>query len=84
MTKNEFAKVAKNLSIEIDGTPVVGTVKVFSTGSVGWNANGRVVIKLPNGELHKCQLSCNLIVNGSKEWDSGVDGPPAVKAEVLS
>lgn len=84
MNKSEFAKSAKNLTIVIDGVPVVGSVKQFSTGSVGWNANGKVAIKLPNGDVVKCQLSCNLIVAGSKEWE-GDDGPAVPKtAEVVA
>ena len=71
MNKGEFLQVAKNIPVLIDGIPVAGTVRAFKTGSVGWNANGKVTIKLPNGDIVKCQLSMNLALVGSKEWESG-------------
>jgi hypothetical protein len=73
MTKQEYlAKAKPSIVITIDGIPVAGNVKAFSTGSVGYNANGKVVILLANGESVKYQLSLNLTAVGSKDWDSEV------------
>jgi hypothetical protein len=69
MTKTQFAASAKPLTITIDGSPLSGNVREFSTGSVGWNANGKVNVKLADGSVVKCQLSLNLTVVGSKEWE---------------
>lgn len=78
MTKQNFLKTAKpTITILIDGVPVVGNVKEFSTGSLGYNANGKVTLQSQNGEAVKYQLSCNLTAVGSKEWQDESNGPPA-------
>lgn len=43
------------------------TTQRFSTGSAGWNANGKVVI---DGRMY--QVSCNLVAIGSKA-EQGID-----------
>jgi len=69
MNKQKYMSLAKpNITILIDGVPVVGQVKAFSTGSVGYNANGKVTLQLTNGDVMKYQLSMNLTAVGSKEW----------------
>lgn len=69
MTKNEYLANAKpNISITIDGLPVNAEVKEFSTGSVGYNANGKVKIPQKDGTVVTYQLSCNITAVGSKEW----------------
>ena len=50
-----------SVKASIEDQPIVGTKKEFSSGSVGWNFNGKVVI----GGL-KCQVSANVIIVGSK------------------
>jgi len=52
-----------SLTVTIDGQTVVATKKLFSTGSVGYNLSGKVVV---NGD--KMQVGMNLTVVGSKEW----------------
>lgn len=70
MTKNEYlAKAKPTVVVIIDGVPVVANVKQFSTGSVGYNANGKVALQLANGEVLKYQLSMNITAIGSKEWE---------------
>jgi hypothetical protein len=70
MKKNEYLGKAKSsITVAIDGIPVVANVKVFSTGSVGYNANGKITLPLANGEVVKYQLSLNLTAVGSKEWE---------------
>lgn len=81
MTKQNYLKTAKpTITILIDGVPVVGNVKEFSTGSVGYNANGKVTLQNQNGEAVKYQLSCNLTAVGSKEWEDESNGPTAAVA----
>jgi hypothetical protein len=61
----EFLANAKPLSITIDGQQQTADVKTFSTGSHGWNVNGKVVVMV-NGQPVRCQCSLNLTVIGSK------------------
>jgi hypothetical protein len=68
MTKATFSSTAKPLPITIDGQQHAAEVKAFSTGSVGWNVNGKVTVTLPNGEIVRCQCSLNLTAIGSQDW----------------
>ena len=68
MSKAEFTTNAKPLTVVIDGHPHTADPKAFSTGSVGWNVNGKVTVTLPNGQTVRCQCSVNLTAIGSKEW----------------
>lgn len=68
MTKREFERKAGILCVSIGGTEVAGSAKIYSTGSVGWNLNGKVTITLPSGEEVRCQVTGNVIAVGSKEW----------------
>jgi hypothetical protein len=63
--RSEFLTHAKPLSITIDGQQQSAEVKMFSTGSHGWNVNGKVTIMV-NGQPVRCQCSLNLTVIGSK------------------
>jgi hypothetical protein len=67
MTKAEFASKAKSLPITIDGQAQPAEVKQFSTGSVGWNVNGKVTVMV-DGQPVRCQCSLNLTAIGSKVW----------------
>ena len=64
MSKSEFIKSAPSLSITVGNQPVNATPKQFSTGSVGYNFNGKVT--LPDGT--RLQVTGNAIAIGSKEW----------------
>ena len=50
------------ITVTVDGQSIVGDKKEFSSGSVGWNVTGKVVI----GGV-KCQVSANIIIVGSKD-----------------
>jgi len=50
------------ISLSVDGQSISGDKREFSSGSVGWNASGKVVI----GGL-QCQVSCNIVIVGSKD-----------------
>lgn len=60
-TKKQLDDAVAAIAVLVDGQQVVGSKKEFSSGSVGWNANGKVVI----GGL-TCQVSCNVVIVGSK------------------
>ena len=67
MTRSEFTAQARPLPITIDGQAQSAHPKRFSTGSVGWNVNGKVTVMV-NGQAVRCQCSLNLTVIGSKKW----------------
>ena len=50
------------IPVVIDGQSMIGGKRTFKKGSVGYNVSGKVVI---DGLI--CQVSCNVIVVGSKE-----------------
>ena len=66
ISKEDFSKHAKPVSIVVDGIPMVGMVKEFSTGSFGWYVNGKTAIQV-NGVPVEVQLGFNLTVIGSKK-----------------
>jgi len=66
ITRDEFKQHAKPIKIMIGDTPYVAEVKEFSTGSLGWNINGKTAIEI-NGKMVSVQIGFNLTVVGSKE-----------------
>ncbi len=71
MKKSDFVKTAKPLVVTVNGVPIEAKPRKNSTGSVGYNINGKVPITLPDGTVGKLQVSGNLTVVGSKEWPEG-------------
>jgi hypothetical protein len=69
MTKEQFGQSAKLLRILIDESPIFAFPKRFSTGSIGWNANGKTQIVV-NGEALEVQIGINLTVIGTKNQPS--------------
>ena len=61
ITRAEFLAHAKQVTLELPLSP-----KLFSTGSVGLNANGRFT-EMVNGKALTCQLGANLTVIDTKE-----------------
>ena len=68
MSKNEFVRKAGLLDVTVAKTAVAANPKTFSTGSVGWNFNGKVMVTLPDGTEVRVQITGNAVVVGSKEW----------------
>lgn len=67
VTRKDFLEHAKAQTIVLgDLGSVVASVKEFSTGSFGWNANDKVVVVI-DGDPVKVQVGINLTVVGSKE-----------------
>lgn len=61
-TKKQLDDAVAAIAVAVDGQAISGEKKEFSSGSVGWNANGKVVI---SGLT--CQVSCNVVIVGSKD-----------------
>lgn len=57
----DYSKLPESVSVVFDGQTLVGEHKGFSSGSLGYNVNGKVII----GGI-RCQVSCNIIAIGSK------------------
>ena len=66
ITRAEFQKSAKPITISIDGKEYVGTVKMFGTGSFGWFLTGKGEVTV-GGKSVTVQLSVNLPIVHSKE-----------------
>ena len=61
VTEKMLDDAPQSITVMIDGQSVVGDKKEYSSGSVGWNVTGKVII----GGV-KCQVSANIIIVGSK------------------
>jgi len=61
LTEKQLDDAATAVEVVVDGQKLIGEKKEFSSGSVGWNVNGKVVIS-----GLKCQVSANIIIVGSK------------------
>jgi hypothetical protein len=66
VTRQQFLKAAKPLTLTIDGKTLVASVKEFSTGSFGWFTNDKLVVEV-DGVSCKVQPSISLVVVGSKD-----------------
>lgn len=61
-TEKQLDDAPSSVSLAVDGQTIVGEKREYSSGSVGWNVSGKVVI----GGL-QCQVSCNIVIVGSKD-----------------
>jgi hypothetical protein len=66
ITRQQFLKAAKPLTITIDGKTLVLPTKEFSTGSFGWFSNDKLTIEV-DGVAVKIQPSISLVVVGSRD-----------------
>lgn len=74
LTKKELTSNIRSLLVTLEGAngelptkrQFVAMPKQFSTGSVGWNVNDKVVVLLDGKEV-VCQVGLNITVVGSKE-----------------
>jgi hypothetical protein len=66
ISRKHFKEHASALTLSIAGNAVVAQVKEFSTGSLGWYANGKVTLEV-GGEKVTVQVGITLTVVGSKE-----------------
>jgi hypothetical protein len=66
ISRQEFRDNAKPIKVMIGETPILADVKEFSTGSLGWYANGKISVEI-NGTPVSVQIGLNLTIVGSKE-----------------
>lgn len=61
-----FTAKAEPLKVTINGVEMSAEPKAFSTGSFGWNINGKTTIVV-DGRSLPVQIGLNLTVVGSKD-----------------
>lgn len=66
LTREKFTQSAQPLNVVINGVPLVADPKQFTTGSLGWNTNGKMTVVI-DGIPVKVQVGLNLTIVGSKE-----------------
>ena len=66
VTRTQFVEKAEPLKVVINGQEMLAEVKEFSTGSFGWNINGKTIVTV-DGKSLSVQIGMNLTVVGSKE-----------------
>lgn len=64
VTREEFVKNAKPITVVINGETKVASPKEFSTGSFGWYLGEKVAIQVGDTPV-KVQIGMNLTVVGS-------------------
>ena len=74
LTRDEFLENATTVSLdELNVNGIQGKPKVFSTGSFGYNINGKVtlIVEVDGEEREvRAQVTGNIIIIGSKEAGS--------------
>lgn len=78
ITRSEFRAQAKPIEVVINGVPMPAEVKEFSTGSLGWNVNNKMTLKVGEKSV-TVQVGLNLTIIGSKELPA--DGGPSGNGE---
>jgi hypothetical protein len=78
VSRQQFTSTAKPVAVNIQGQVLSAAVKQFSTGSMGWFANGKVVVEV-DGVPVACQVSLNITAIGSKELP---EAPMTITPEV--
>lgn len=63
--RGQFRAHAKAVPVVLNGCVFSADPKEFSTGSLGWNLTGKMVIYV-GGVAHKVQVGVNLTITGSK------------------
>lgn len=71
MTKNDFLKSVAPLGVVLGDQHLMGNVKQYDSGNVGFNITGKVSLKMPNGEIVRFQMAGNLVAIDSKNWAAG-------------
>lgn len=66
ITPEQFAKLAKPLTVTIGGRQTIADVKEFSSGSLGWYCGDKVVVEIEGVGPVKVQMSMSLVIVGTK------------------
>lgn len=65
VTFDQFEKAGETCVAVINSNTIVGTLKEFSTGSFGYNLNGKILLDI-GGKQVPFQVTGNIIAIGSK------------------
>ena len=76
ISRKHFSENAKPLEVKIGEQTFLCDVKEFSTGSLGWYLNGKMVVNV-GGTPVSVQIGMNLTIVGSKELPKDGAGPAA-------
>jgi hypothetical protein len=76
VTRQQFTQTAKPIEVVINGVPMTAVVKEFSTGSLGWNINGKLTINVGDTPV-TVQVGMNMTIVGSKELPKAPSAPGA-------
>ena len=79
ITRADFRAKAKPLTVTINDKSFVVLTKEFSTGSLGWNLNEKMVLDI-GGTPVSVQIGMNITVVGSKDLPQ--DTPASTPAPV--
>jgi len=79
ISRADFRRAARPVTVTINGVPLQADVKEFSTGSLGWYLNGKTSIEV-GGTPVSVQIGMNLTVVGSKELPQEAGDSPAAAA----
>jgi hypothetical protein len=66
ITREQFRQKAKPVAVTIAAATHDAEVKEFSTGSLGWYVNGKMMVEI-DGVRVPVQIGLNLTIVGSKE-----------------
>jgi hypothetical protein len=66
VTRAEFKEHAKAVKVTINENSFTAEPREFSTGSLGWNINGKTTVEI-NGKAVSVQIGVNLTLVGSKD-----------------
>ena len=66
VTRQQFKDNAKAIEVVINGQKMIAEPREFSTGSLGWNINGKLVLQVGETPV-TVQVGLNLTLVGSKE-----------------
>lgn len=66
ITREQFATHARTLKATLADVPLALPVKEFSTGSLGWYANGKTTVEI-DGQIVSVQYGVTMTIVGSKE-----------------
>lgn len=65
ITRESFLETAKPIALKIGDYPITADVKQFSTGSLGWYGNSKIVLPVGD-ESVRVQIGLTITVIGSK------------------
>lgn len=68
ISRSEFTRIAKALSVAVDGQVLSASPWEFQSGSFGWRLTQKLTIKVGDREV-PVQVSANIAVIGSKNQD---------------